>query len=193
PNPDLVRTLRDRITHHAIQPNNSQDQSHSREDREQGRAKARSGNRRRQVLIHRLHGKHRHVLIHRRDLFAYSGNQTARLVARLDDTDKLRERPLRLRHVISRRRISAQTAIPDITDNADDLAPRRVFILDSSDSRTNTLSNGFFVREKIARKLFCNNHYRSGTVLIAVVEVASLDDGNTHRLEVIDAGGKEVR
>src|SRR6185369_10653472 len=105
PDPNLVRTLRDRVTHHAVQPDDSQHQRDCSKDRKQRRAEPRPCNRRRQVLFHRLNSKYRHVLVHRRDLFAYSGDKTAWLVARLD-TNELRERHLRLRYVISRRRIS---------------------------------------------------------------------------------------
>src|SRR5215471_758946 len=55
-----------------------------------------------------------------------------------------------------------------------------------------TFADGVFVRENLARERLANNDHGSRAVLVAIVEVASLDDRNAHRAEIADAGREKI-
>ena len=74
---------------------------------------------------------------------ANGGTQTARILRAAHDQHRLAVRCLRDRHVILRQRIIIQTAMPHVSDNADD---RRPFFLHHRRANIDSFPNGVFVR-----------------------------------------------
>src|ERR1043166_6622488 len=55
----------------------------------------------------------------------------------------------------------------------------------------NTFADWVFVRENLARNRLANDDYGRRAVLIAIVEVTTLDDRNAHRAEIADTSREE--
>src|SRR6185369_12830727 len=85
-----------------------------------------------------------------------------------------------------------QAAVSDVADDSDDFAPGRIFVLVSTNSGFDTFSDRVLVRKNLLRERLGDDDYGRGAMLVAIIEVAALNDRNTHCLEVTDSGREEV-
>jgi hypothetical protein len=91
---------------------------------------------------------------------------------------------LRVRHVNFERNIRRQAAVPDIADNADDFADRRVARL-CRDVWADAFADRVFVRKEAPRERLIDDRNAARFQIIARVEVAPFDQSNAQCAEVI--------
>src|SRR5689334_16738046 len=87
-----------------------------------------------------------------------------------------------MRQVIFGSDISTERIVPDVSNNSHDLA-RDIFSMPPH-SGDNALANWVFISEKPARKGFINNCYPRRVLHITRREVAAIEHGNAHGLEI---------
>ncbi len=185
-NADLVRALRDRVSHHAVNPDRGEEKRGRGEDRKQERVEARPGERRVRCIPQRL----LHSLGEYSDRPSANCARTAevRLAAfstRVRTTSEvIVERNLRQRQIHLRRVVIAQRAVFHVPDHADDLAHQRLLIAGAEAGR-DPFADRVLPREKLAREELVHDHDRRRFERVVLVEDPPLRARDADGLEVV--------
>jgi len=125
PDADLVRSLRDEVRHHTVDPDRRQRECRRGEERQQLHRESPLRHRGRNHRLHGPHAKQRLVGIDGSDFTAHQLGQDRRVTVRANDERQAEIRHLKDRSVEHRRRAGVETIRLHVTDHANDRPPVR--------------------------------------------------------------------